>query len=408
MLKWEEARSPDLSWIQVQSVAGKVCCLLCLTAWWQVAPAASHQERAFLLTHLSLFFFTYLMLSWDAMDWKAAPVWAGVTGKILLWFRTHSVCIYQMCYLLSSFMSSFPELKTQNSGKQRLVFILKKFLDLSQYNPDTVSNPIELTNIGFPEPHPIIHLTYQWYSFPQKTRHCQCFQSRKVVWAQGSHQSHLTPAGISMDLCSHWTVLWMSQSPVLRENIVLCLLFPSLVWEIIHLNWWNLQTVAPTACRFSIHFPLIQLLCDNCKSQSDHAMPQIRAGVRLGCFQLPALHWEVRSRPGRLPEEQDLLGMAHGSARLAGERKVQKISPGWISGWWWFEHPEPDRSTGKPSYYPLVTKRACETDVKSHALQDADCSIDLSCHWTSCPPPHPAVHVFQTTITFVFYKIHCS
>lgn len=35
----------------------------------------------------------------------------------------------------------------QNSGKQRLFFILKKFLDLNQYNPDTVSNPTELTEV---------------------------------------------------------------------------------------------------------------------------------------------------------------------------------------------------------------------------------------------------------------------
>lgn len=83
-----------------------------------------------------------------------------------------------------------------------------------------------------------------------------------------------------------------------------------------------------------MYFLLMQLLHDNCKSQSDHATPQIRAGVRLGCFKLPALHWGVRSRPGETPEEQELLGTAHGSARLAGERKVQRLSPGWRSGWW--------------------------------------------------------------------------
>lgn len=52
----------------------------------------------------------------------------------------------------------------------------------------------------------------------------------------------------------------------------------------------------------------------------------------------------------------------------------------WLEVWLvvTFEHPEPGSSAGKPSYYPLVTKRDCETDVQSHALQDADCSIDLS------------------------------
>lgn len=39
-----------------------------------------------------------------------------------------------------------------------------------------------------------------------------------------------------MDLCSHWTGLSMSQSPVLKENIVLSLLFPSFIWERIHLG----------------------------------------------------------------------------------------------------------------------------------------------------------------------------
>lgn len=63
---------------------------------------------------------------------------------------------YTLCHLLSSFMPTFPEVKTQNSGKQRLFFILKKFLALSQYNSDTVSKPTELTDISFPEPHPTI------------------------------------------------------------------------------------------------------------------------------------------------------------------------------------------------------------------------------------------------------------
>lgn len=77
-----------------------------------------------------------------------------------------------------------------------------------------------------------------------------------------------------------------------------------------------------------------------------------------------------------MPEKRDPLGTVHGSARLAGEGKVQGLSPGWRSGW--FEYSEPGRSAGKLSYYPLVTKRTCETDVQSHALQDADCSTDLS------------------------------
>lgn len=33
----------------------------------------------------------------------------------------------------------------------------------------------------------------------------------------------------------------------------------------------------------------MQLLRENGKSLSDHAVPQIRAGVSLGCFKLPAL-----------------------------------------------------------------------------------------------------------------------
>lgn len=72
-----------------------------------------------------------------------------------------SVCTHKMCNLLSSFIPSFPEVKMQNSEKQRLFFILKEFLDIRQYNPDAVSNPTELTDIDFPELHPTIHLTYQ-------------------------------------------------------------------------------------------------------------------------------------------------------------------------------------------------------------------------------------------------------
>lgn len=97
---------------------------------------------------------------------------------------------------------------------------------------------------------------------------------------------------------------------------------------------------------FSTHFLLMQLLCENCKSLSDHAVPRIRVGVRLGYFKLPALlqgarsGWKVaqcqgvRSRPGGLPEEWGALGTTHGSIRLAGERKVQRLSPGCRSGWW--------------------------------------------------------------------------
>lgn len=141
-----------------------------------------------------------------------------------------------MCNLFSSSMPSFPEVNMQNLGRQKIFFILKKFLDLSQYNPDAVSNAIELTAVGFPEPHPTIYLTCQWHSFPCENRHCQCSQCRKDLCIQGSHQSHLTSAGINMDLCGHRTVLRMSQSPVLKENMVLCLLFPPCIQERAHLG----------------------------------------------------------------------------------------------------------------------------------------------------------------------------
>jgi len=52
------------------------------------------------------------------------------------------VCTYKMCNLLSFSMPSFPEVNKQNLGKQSLFFTLKNFLDLSQYDPDAVSNTI--------------------------------------------------------------------------------------------------------------------------------------------------------------------------------------------------------------------------------------------------------------------------
>lgn len=50
--------------------------------------------------------------------------------------------MYKMYNLLSFSMSSFSGVNMKNLGRQRLFFILKKFLDLGQYNPDAVSNAV--------------------------------------------------------------------------------------------------------------------------------------------------------------------------------------------------------------------------------------------------------------------------
>lgn len=199
------------------------------------------------------------------------------------------------------------------------------------------------------------------------------------MWAQGSHQSHLISAGISMDLSSHWTVLWMSQSPVLKGNIMLCLLFPSFIWERIHLAWWNLQTVSPAACSifnpFSAHAASAwQLQVPN---RPCHASKQSRSQA-----------WLLQAASTALGGQKQAQGVTRGAGSAGHSpwqcqaHRREKGTEAFPWGEVWLvvtsEYLEPSRSAGKPSYYPLVTKRACETDVQSHAFQDADCSVDLS------------------------------
>lgn len=268
-------------------------------------------------------------------------------------------------------MSSFPEVNIQNLGRQRLFFIL----DLGQYNPDAMS---------FPEPHLAIHLTCQWHSFPRKNRHHQSSQSRRDLWIQGSHQSHLTSGGISTYLLGQ-TVLGMSWSPALRRRwCSVC--FPPLafgkepIW-VDEICGQHLQLHVG----FPIHFLLVRLLRENCQSRSDHAVPRIRAGVRLGCFKPPALlqgarpGWEGSWDSMVMGGQERAPGGLPGGAVCAGhslrQRQTHRRGEGaeafppaqvWLGVT--LEQPQPPGRAGKPCYCSPVTKRDRETDVPQPGL----------------------------------------
>lgn len=108
-------------------------------------------------------------------------------------------------------------------------------------------------------------------------------------------------------------------------------------------------------------------------------------------------------------QEWDTLDTACDSARLARDGKVQRLSlsAGLVGGATWAVQ----QCRKALLLFSGDKKSPLNRCAETLALQDTDRSTDLIWSMTlavSCPPPHCAVHVFQRTITLVFYKIHCS